>query len=960
MNNKGVFCKGMLVLLALLLCSGSAWSQVGRGIFLGKVTDPQGSAVPGAVITATHLETGASRSAVSDMAGEYRLAGLRIGIYDIVAELAGFSTMRYDAVTLELGQEFPLNVELGLSSIEESITVTGTTTPLVDVRRSEVSANVSELQLDSLPVKTRAWLDIATILPTAHQDAIRARYYNSVNIGSGVIFYTNGFYIDGVNNNWQEQGEPRQDFPADAIAEFKVYTANARAELGWSQGGYMAVVTKSGTNDLHGSTYWYFRDKSLNSQTTYEEGAEKGDFSRNQVGGSIGGPIVKGKTHFFGSVEFTKQEESYTVNTGGVFPSEEGTFPRIGWNRMELARLDHAINDNQHVFARFAEQTNERAFLRSGGKVAESAGHTFGVPRDSLVLGHTWSIGTDMLNEFRFQYSKSTFMGWPSITDFKWTKPGEFPAERINSIPIQISRPSITLGRSGNFLGPEPGWQYRNDFTKYTDKHEIKFGVSTQWFHYQPDTAGDTGRWTFDTDRPYDANDPTTHPIRFDQSFPGAWDIPNQEHSLYIDDTWSITPNLTLNLGVRYDYQTKVWNEDLMTDDLPELRVPVFGIERLIQPKGPPDPTLYPWYNASNRGDSNNIGPRLGAVWNPGGEGKQSVRLAYGIYYQRYRGCPIKRERSPNIPTVRITNPSYPDPYNGLDPMDFAGYSKNIRAEGNDNRNPEASQISIGYTRELGDYTSIDIDLLSTEAKNQHTQMDQNYYANEAARSTKTRPRTDYGQVRTRTTDGKLSYKSVAVKLERRFSNNLQFLISYSAAWAKNDRDGVPTDQFNLANEYGWVVADRRQRLKVSGIYQLPYGMQLSGFMRYVSDKPFDVTAGTDLTGDGVSNRPPGVTYNQGCRGLNLGAVNSYRASKGLSNVGSIDCPDWLTLDLVLLKEFSLSDSTRLELLVQTFNTLNRTNSDLPNNNAKSASFGQSLRAAGEARQIEIALRFKF
>jgi hypothetical protein len=962
MNLQDLSRKATIMLAILLLLGGpSAWAQVGQASFRGTVTDPQGSAIPGAVVTATHQETGRARSAVTSATGDYRISGLPVGLYTLNVELSGFQAVTLPDLQLSIGQEAQMDVKLGLSSIEESITVTGTLTPIVDVRRSEVTANVSELQLDSLPVKTRAWLDIATILPQAHQDAIRAQYYNSVNIGSGVIFYTNGFYIDGANNNWQEQGEPRQDFPADAIAEFKVYTANARAELGWSQGGYMAIVTKSGTNDYHGSSYWYFRDKALNSQTTFEENTEKGDFRRHQYGGSIGGPVIEDKAHFFASFEYTTQDESFTVNTGGVFPEEEGTFPRPGWNRMFLGRYDHSINENQHLFVRYAEQTNERGFLRSGGRISQSAGHTFGVPRDSVVAGHTWSIGTDMLNEFRFMYAKSTFQGWPAISD-PFTQQGEFPQERIDSIPLIINRPSIRLGQGGMFLGPEPHWQYRNDFTKYTDKHEVKFGTSLEWIRYSPDNAGNNGQFNFDTDADFNQNDPSTHPFLFTQSFPSFYDIPNQEFSFYVDDTWSVSPNLTLNLGLRYDIQREVWNENLLTDSLPEIRVPIFRQERVIQEAGVPPASDYPYFDASTRGDKNNFGPRVGAVWNPGGEGRQSLRAAYGVYYQRYRSCPAKTERSPNIPRVRIINPDYPDPYVNLSPEELFAFSSNLRTNSNVARNPYAHQAAVGYTRELGPYTSIDIDFTLSEAYNQHTEQDANYWATPRDLAAgNPRLNENFGQVRERlTSEGRLSYRAVGVKLERRFSNDLQFLTSYSWAWVQHDRDGVPRNQFTRDDMYGFVFSDRRHRLKISSIYRLPAGFQVSGFMRYASDRPLDVNAGTDITGDGQTNHVPGTTYNQGCRGINLDAVNAYRGGLGQSSVSSIECPDLLTLDMVLLKEFAISGSTRIEAMVQVFNVFNKTNLDLANGDTRSPSFGQVLRAAGDARQIEFAFRVKF
>ena len=159
----------------------------------------------------------------------------------MAAELAGFRTVTKTELDVGIGTQVQVDIELEVSTIQESVVVVGES-PLVDTRRSEVGGNISEEQIKTLPVQGRQWIDLATLLPGTGQDAIRASFYNSVNIGAGINFYSNGFYVDGVNNNWQQQGEPRQDFPQEAIAEFRVHAFNARATYGFAQGGVLSTV----------------------------------------------------------------------------------------------------------------------------------------------------------------------------------------------------------------------------------------------------------------------------------------------------------------------------------------------------------------------------------------------------------------------------------------------------------------------------------------------------------------------------------------------------------------------------------------------------------------------------------------------------------------------------------------------------------------------------------------------
>ena len=950
MNSSSSFRpKPIAALFAALLVGLAVTAAAQEAGVYGTVTDATGDALPGVTITVTNAETGFQRTVTSGANGQYQAPSLPVGTYSVMASLEGFQTLTNEGLRLQVAQQVTLNISLELAGVEEAVTVTAAA-PLIESRQADFSTIITEEQVDALPMQGRKWLDLATLSPATSQDAIRGVYYNNVNIGAGVTFYSNGFYVDGVSNNWQQQGEPRQDFPQEGIAEFKVQAFNASADFGFAQGGYLNVVTKSGTNNLSGSAFEFFRTKGLNSKTVLQD--EKPEFSRHQFGGSLGGPIVEDKAHFYTSVEYTDESSFFTVNTGGAFPAEEGTFEKPDWNLMGFGKLDYAINDDHRLFVRYAHHNNELTHRGSGGIRAASSGFSFGAPRHSLVLGETWFLSPNTFNDFRVQVAHATYIGWPP-GQAKWSDSGEFPPERVD-VGTLINRPSLRTGSQSAFLGPELHIQIKNDISHYVGSHELKLGVDLTWIDWEPDNVGIAQQFWFSTDAPFNPNDPSTYPDRFSQRLlPRYDDFENTEHSLYISDTWTVSDRLTLNLGLRYDLQTGVWNENLLEETVPEILVR----DRVVRPAGRLDPSLFPFYDNSTRGDRDNFGPRLGFVWDPTGTGRQSIRAAWGVFYNRYRanGAP-RAERNPEDLLVVIQNPSYPDPYEGQDPFEVARSQRNYSIQGNENRTPYTRQYSLGYSRQIGDDLSVSLDGIAADGFNQHTQIDFNYPLAAGG----DRPHAGIGRVTDGITDGELKYRAFSARVTKRLANRWQMLGSYTLADVQADSETFPADHFNRGSDYGHVPADRRHRFTVSGIAMLPGGVNLSGIIRYQSSLPFNVTAGRDLNGDGIGgDRPPGINLRDGCRDLDLGAASGYRTANGLSPVSSVECPAYATVDVLASKEFRFGDNAYVETIFQVFNLLNRANYFPPNGNLRSGTFGESTQVA-EARQIELALRIRF
>jgi hypothetical protein len=321
-----------IILAALILAcamAGNAAAQQTTGNIQGRVTDAQGAAVPGVSVTGRNTATGFVRSEVSDAEGAYRLNGLPVGNYDITAELQGFSRFERKMVIVNIGQTVSIDVSLNVAGVQEAVTVTGES-PLIETTASSVGGVVDMTRIENLPLNGRQFANAAITIPGVglgyHSDPTKSTQY-SPQIAGGNGRNVN-YQIDGGDNNDDTVGGLLQLFPLEAIQEFNFVTSRYKAEYGRSNGGVMNIITKSGTNDLKGSWFTMFRDAALNSITESEKRAEveKQDYRRWQYGGSVGGPIVQNKMHYFGAFERTQQDTFQVVDTLGLFPNEDGTY----------------------------------------------------------------------------------------------------------------------------------------------------------------------------------------------------------------------------------------------------------------------------------------------------------------------------------------------------------------------------------------------------------------------------------------------------------------------------------------------------------------------------------------------------------------------------------------------------------------------------------------------------------
>jgi hypothetical protein len=943
--------------------STTAWAQGERGVIAGTVADSQGGVLPGVSITVRNTDTGFTQTDVTGANGQYRFGAVPLGKYELKAELAGFTTATVTNLTISINSVLTQNVTMSLSTLQESVTVTGQA-PVIEVTKSEVSSVITQQQMEMLPTANRAAVGLALLLPGTSQDGTRPRR-NNAQVGAGTLQFTTNNLADGTMNMSTKAGEPRQDFPAAAIQEFKVFTSQAPAEYGGRAGGVINVVTKSGTNLFSGEGYEYWRNKSMNrvdkfTQAAVDSGQGTNQYNRNQYGAALGGPIVMNKIHFFTAFEITQEDTSYLVNTGKpqFYGAYEGVFPNGQPNRELFVRVDGQINPSQSGFVRYAEQRAELLCEGCGGRSA-NAGNTL-IPRDALVMGHTWVLGQRFLNEFRFNYAQQHQYQSPSGVDY-YTEFNFDPARFVGTTAT-YNFPSFAWGNDNFFLHHAMIREWRDDFTVTASSHSFKFGADIQNNPLHEDAQGNpSGTWNFVNDQVFDDKNlgALKGPVNtFTASFPGLIRYqPHHYYQLYAQDEWKLGAGLTLNLGLRYEVDTLIWNEERKND-------------ATFYPK------VLPRVDFATRGDDNNFSPRLGVAWDVKGDGQTVIRAGYGrLFNTIMNGTPGAEETTLRQTAISISNASYPDPYQGRSPESFASTAPpNINIMDDAMVNPYADTVNVGFSRQLGADMAINADYVNTKSNAFNATVNVNTPLQSSpgiVALPSTRPDPTWGRILEVQSLGWQKYQALLVRMEKRFSSNYQYTLAYTLQKVEDNSFGGTstgniTDAYNPQWDEGYGNADRRHAFVGSGAYMLPHDVVLGMVWTLRTTAPFSARAGIDLNGDGANtDYVPGTHKGQGNRDLDVNLVNAWRATRGLGpvNEANFSQNDFKRFDLRVSKAFVLGGKRRLEGIFQIFNLFGRDNlggiGSSFQTNALSDTFGQ-LTTAQPKQQSEIAVRFTF
>jgi hypothetical protein len=653
----------------ILLVPGRIYTQVVGATLSGTVTDQSGAVIPNEQISIKNIATGFTRDLVTDSAGFYTAPNLIPGSYEVTATAPGFATEVRTGITLTVGAQQVLNLTLQVGQMIQKVQVTGEA-PAVQLATSSVSAVVNSTTVRELPLNGRSWTDLAALQPGV--DAIQTqpsfaagpargnRGFGAQISISGARPQQNNYRLDGISLNDYANGAPGSvlggNLGVDAIEEFSVLTSNYSAEYGKTSGGVVNAITHSGTNQFHGSAYEFLRNSALDARNFFDRGSIP-PFKRNQFGGGVGGPIRKDRTFIFGDYEGIRQSEGITqvdtvpspaarvgnLSTGTVVvdasaqkylglyplpngpilpPGDTGIFTFVGQQVVSenffTTRVDHKFSQKDSLFGTYMY---DDALFTSPDSLNDllNGHHT---NRQIAVLEEDHIFRPSLVNSVRFGFNRAgvanlvglkalnLLAGDPSL--------GAVPGHNAAALSVG----GLTPPFQGGLGAVSHYFYYWNSFQGYDDAflthgtHSIKFGGGVERMQLNSlSFSSPSGAFNFGSLSDFLSN----HPQRFDASFPQATTPQGYRQTLfgaYLQDDWRWRPNLTLNLGLRYE----------MTTVLSEVQG---KLATLINVTDPTPHLGSPWFlNPTLR----NFEPRVGFAWDPFHNGKTAVRGGFGIF----------------------------------------------------------------------------------------------------------------------------------------------------------------------------------------------------------------------------------------------------------------------------------------------------------------------------------------
>ncbi len=951
------------VLCVLLLGFGVlAQSQATTGLIQGTVVDPNGAIVNGATVNVKNTETGFERTVASNSDGFFSAPLLPLGKYRVTATASGFSNSVLENVELSVGQTLTLKIEMkiggGVTTVDVSAQGEG-----VEVGRTELSTRINEQSVENLPINRRDFSRFALLTPGV--SIVQGPDGDEITI-NGQKGIQNNISIDGADANnpffGEQRGGQRPAFTIslESVKEFQVVPVGASAEFGRSSGGFINVVTKSGTNEFSGAAFLFFRNQSLSSQNpdAVDAGLPVEDFRNYQFGGNVGGPIKRDKAFFFVAYERNdgRSEKPNFIDPllANIFSTrfnsvEQGTIERTNVADVLLGKVDININKNnlltlRHNFSR-AEQVNGTFDVPTWGISANGRETS---KSNSFIGQLVTSFSANLLNEFRFQWAKEErprFYDGPDLPD---TTIGTFDG----SISYRFGRP---------FFLPVPSddvrYQFTDNFTVIRGNHTVKFGVDFNRVRVSQTFIGFArGRYIFAAPTIAGAiqgfqdyiNGVNANALALYLQFApignrtveeaGTQAYSNFEPGLYIQDNWQLRSNLTLNLGFR-------WEGQFQPDTITAPAQTRYG-QFLSDARFPSDGSIPDFTDGYQ--------PRVALSWSPGKDGKTAIRLGAGIFYARIPGLVVAGPR--NTDGVIAGNIFFanflcqPPPsgnggglngcpvYPGIVPTaGFTPFNPGVATFARDFKNPRTVQYSASVERELVK----DLSFLVAYNYAKSTRLTRFINRNDARLYGGTaifeRPNgSGVGEIRSTESSGRSLYQGITFQLSKRFSNRYQFQVNYLLSFDKSDDDNERdpftfryADPRDLTPEYNWSDRDQRHRFNAFATFILPYDINFSPIVQYRSAQPTSVV-------------------NRGTF-PNIVKRNTLR----LDN-------EFFTFDMRLSKVFKFGEKISLEPIFEAFNLFNNRNQrSLPR--PLTFNFDGTVSAGfGEPRQVQLGVRFKF
>jgi outer membrane receptor protein involved in Fe transport len=875
---------GLLATALAGLLASAAWAQTTTSSIRG-VVRAAGAPVAGATVEAIETTSGFSQRATTNAEGRFVVQGLRAGVYVIAVAAAGHPETTQQ-IQLLVGQDVDVDFRLAEDQMfSENVTVVGDAVPLlVETRTSEIATNVTQQQIETLPQGSRNFLNFAALAPgvriAENQDEAGQKFRSGagdarqVNVFVDGLSYKNDVLPGGGFMQESSRGNP---FPQNAVQEFRVLTQNYKAEYEKAAAAVISAITRSGGNEWHGDLFYFFQDKDLVSQDDFskERGEKKPDYEREQYGLALGGPIVRDSVHFFVSYEGNQQDRNSTVFRGGSFASAPanvqallsghpvGVLTAPFESDLYFGKVSWQIGPGQDAYATF-HRRDEQEVRGFGGQRTIDGAESMEIGTDAFVGRHQWVRG-NLLNEAAITWQE---LQW-SPTALNSSTP------RLNYFGIlDVGGKDATQDFRQDKVG------FRNDLSYYLSwlgNHSLKAGLSYNRLDYSvtKETFGN-GLFEFRSDEGWQF--PFQARVGFGDP---ELDFSNDQVGLYLQDDWQVLDNLTLNLGVRWDYESNMINNDYRTP--PEL---VAALQSACRTYGTPVGGRDTWclrdfldldrYTTDGNDRDAYYGmvqPRLGFAWDVGGNSKTVVFGGWGKYYDRvvlndifdeqYRQqfkifsfC-FSADGSPaphcGVPAL-AWNPAYLSG-EGLRGLVASGQAPGpeVFLVANDMRPPRSDQWTLGVRQQLGNWLG---SLSYAGVRSYNNLM---YFFGDLPPGTQFGDRfgnnvgvPGYARVFVTSTAGRRWYDAIYLTLDRPMTAQGKWGLNLAYTYAEADRTGTDNpgegvafgafDYLDSGSLYRFPdTNDERHRLVLSGTYRLPFNFQVSSLITLGSGAPFTV-----------------------------------------------------------------------------------------------------------------------
>jgi outer membrane receptor for ferrienterochelin and colicin len=946
----------------------AAQTDVTTSRISGTVEDNDSTPLPGVTVTATNTETGLQVTAVTDERGYYRLLNLPTGTYNLEALLDGFATTTAENVRLLLGSAPTVNFTLQSASVSETITVTSEV-PVVEVTNTATGTTMQQEQIEALPVAGRDFKGLVLLTPQTRLDSERGNLSISgqrginTNVTIDGVDYNNAFFGGTVGG---AEGRAPLSISQESIKEFTVITNGASVEFGRSGGGFVNVITKSGTNNLHGSLFYYNQPQSLISD--FANGVEPADQDKEQYGASLGGAMIKDKLFYFASYDHQDQSLTVPISSQVRDPDIFARYPILSSPNnyiqtrdgdVAFGRLDFQASDAHRFMLRgnFTEYEGVNGTSDAQTRT-ESYNGIEGLSSDSYVGSWSGQFGANLLNDLNLNYvneetpREDKGLGLPEI------QLGSFRYGEVSFLPIN---PTTTerkaAGDTLTFLAGDHvikgGFDY-ND----TSIDQVFRGNWRGVFIFNNEADLLAGKWS--QYRQFGGLGGLT------SIEAGRASFGQKEQALFFQDQWFVRSNLTVSAGVRFEALDNP-NDAVLNQNSVNANGS-FNLNGSV-----PDMDL-----------TDQISPRVGLSWAP--DEKTAVRFSVGRFWSRTPAILLAQLYTSNglRGTQYIISAPRDAAGNVIAPTDplttQVGWGANWNPQGVERidftriptpsglgvftidpnfENPYTDRVTIGAEREIFAKTALALDFTYAEGHQLQRLRDANRVydgttaTNGLPRYSSTRPNRFYGRITESVSDGESEYTGVTATLRRRYADN--FSLFGSVTWSRdedndsNERNfaGIQAEDYNNL-DLNWGNSNRDQEWKsvLNAVWDTPWwGIGLSGTFRYFTGSPYNATVGADNNNDGESttDRPTvnGVHFDR----------NSFRQ------------PDFYSLDMRLSKSFGVGPGD-ISVFAECFNCSDASNRFVTNTvwgtgQTPNATFGQET-GVGTPRTFQLAVRYDF